>query len=219
MKTNDLISKIVQDNNHGHVICHPCFSFLKWVLFTVATLSIFIYFIGLKGNYQEFYNNNILFYQLIICTILSVSAGISAFILSIPGYEIKLLKHVPLITFVMWISLLFYGVYDEGYIDFKDGYLCLWEIILFSIIPAIIMFRMVSNRCPLDYKKISMLSVISITTLSSIATQLICGNNSAIHFLMWHILPIILLTYVAIFVGDYYFKNKEISSSIDILNK
>jgi len=50
MKTNDLISKIIQDNNHGHVICHPCFSFLKWALFTVVTLSIFIYFIGLKGN-------------------------------------------------------------------------------------------------------------------------------------------------------------------------
>lgn len=151
--------------------------------------------------------------SLISIILLALASLFSTYYLSTPRAQQSnsLLKAV-ISSALLWISAIIYLIYNEV-IDINisrliphTGINCTKNIFLLSIIPLALIFIILKKEYPTKLSQVSFYAAISATSLGALGTHLTCPTDNGTHIIVWHLLPISLITIAVTYFGKKILK-------------
>jgi hypothetical protein len=89
----------------------------------------------------------------------------------------------------------------EGY-----GWKCLRNIGVLAVPLGALMYCMISRLAPLRTGTAGWLAALSAAAAADLATRFICRNDHALHALVWHFIPVLVLGGAGVAVGRAVFR-------------
>lgn len=144
----------------------------------------------------------------ILFAALTVSAGASACHAAVPGRaSSKLMQWLPVGLLVGWMIILGcescwrHGL-TLGFANFGwRGLGCARTMTSLSVIPAIILLLMIRRAAPVQTGWGGMLAIVAAVGAAGLGLQLLCHAGNPMHFLVWHMSPILALGLLGIILG------------------
>jgi hypothetical protein len=203
LKTTDLIQKLSASNTSVHVVRLGGIEILKVVgvagLCILAAVSV----LGLREDFFDSLNSIFFIFESLVLLAVGILASASALTLSIPGRESRKTFLLPLVTLAIWVGLTGYSFlkYGQSPLLFKFGFACLSDIVLASLPPSALLFFLIRRAAPLKRDKVGFLILLSGAAYAALGVQLTCIDDSPVHVLLWHLLPVVVVAGLGIFVG------------------
>ncbi|MEQ1879241.1 MAG: NrsF family protein [Bdellovibrionia bacterium] len=138
-----------------------------------------------------------------------IFAAVAALVLSVPGNErARWLQSAAVLTFLGFIGLTVYGMWDPIYDATVYGHRqsCPVDISLFGLVPMVLLFWLVRQAAPLNWKWLSILITLGAFAPLAAVMQLTCMANS-LHNLVGHILPIFIMGCLVLYLSHRFLKS------------
>ena len=128
-----------------------------------------------------------------------VTAGILAFTMSVPaGEPSRLVRAVPLAMCLVWAPILASALADGSGLNLllqvTPHPSCVLSIAATALSPAALVLWMLRRAAPLDATRTAGFAGLASLAAGALGTQFVCANDAAAHHLVWHFIPIVLLT-------------------------
>lgn len=173
--------------------------------FCLAT-GVVVY--GLRSDLETTMQNPTFYLQTLFLLALAGLSAFSAFVLSIPDRKKPGLDIVPLVTLVLWVGVILVSGFHSEHFASGMGLSCAREIFVLGFLPGILLFIMIRQAAPLQLGKVGAFCALSVAGLGALGTQFICREDNALHVLVWHYTPVLLLGGFGILLGRVFFKWK-----------
>ncbi len=192
--------------------CHYIRS-LIFLFFTYALIFASISLFGVRSDIDLIFENHSLLVQLVLLMIAGLTATFATFKLTLPSEKISVLTWAMIITPVLLVGgvLAFcatMGTADDLISFYSHDLLIarLRRVVLISIIPTIFIIYMIRKGRPIHGSLIGLTSFMAITALSVAGCRLSCSIDSLYANLLWHYLPIAILSLFGFLIGRYLYK-------------
>jgi len=199
MKNEEFIQKLSQEPRKNKIESSRK-RFFKWFLSLIFCFLAGFSFLGIREEWRIVFKDPQLLMQNILLILIVISASFSALVLSSPGSERKKsLKFFVLTPVFLWGVLLLFSFHQSPIAG--NGYGCLQDILLFSTIPAILLFLVVKKGATILRSFSGFLILIASTSAGAWALQFTCHNDGFAHLLVWHFIPVATLGALGSFLG------------------
>jgi len=84
---------------------------------------------------------------------------------------------------------------------FNLGFTCLSDIILTSLPTSAVLFFLIRKAAPLKRDKVGFLVLLSGAAYAALGVHFTCIDDSPLHIVMWHLLPVVIVAVIGIFLG------------------
>lgn len=209
MNTDDLIQLFVREGA-ARPLRHPVQQTMLWVGGLLVYLMILLLMAGFRPDILTRLGVPGFWLELVLLFLLGVSASISAFCMSRPdGMQWPWSRYLPFPLMLLWALVAFVGA--RGQIDINNlwhsmtlgQFDCPWHILLFSAVPAIVIFMLIRMGAAIRYHWAGMMATLSVTSFAYLFMRLVENNDNPAHLIVWHALPILLLCIIGMFAGRY----------------
>lgn len=145
--------------------------------------------------------------ELIVAILMIGTSALSASYLALPdGNQKHHIRWLPVIPVLLLIVGLVYGVTTHPSSALvncvsKDHLACSIKVIVWSIAPTVMIFFTLQKAAPTRFYWAGGMAGLSSGSISYLLLVLIEKNNSAIHFLIFHFLPVVAVTVLAMMIG------------------
>ncbi|MBA2405995.1 MAG: DUF1109 family protein [Bdellovibrionales bacterium] len=207
MRNDELISELIKKNSGVKVLATPVQSFLRWLIVSLFSISVGVAILGVREDYQDIFKNASVWIPSLINFLLALASALSAFIMSIPDRHSKASYAIPVLTFIGWIGALALGP-DFGSNEHGFELLCLRDVIVLGIVPAIVLVTMLYKGAVLKSGLVGCFALMASASLGAFATQFICHDDAPLHILLSHLLPVVLVGVCGIFIGRKILRKK-----------
>ncbi len=206
MKTDELIQELVREGAPVKPLASPLVRFSRWFLASFFCLATGVVVYGLRTDLETAVQSPAFYLQILFLLALASLSAFSAFILSIPDYKKPGFDSVPLVTLFLWVSVIvFSGLRSERFAT-GMGFSCAREIFVLGFLPGLLLFIMIRQAAPLQLGKVGAFCALSVAGLGALGTQFICSNDNALHVLLWHYIPVLMLGGFGVLLGRVFFK-------------
>lgn len=195
MKTSDLIQDLTSQFKPRPTVKFTVLDFFKVFMAGLFCVLASIFILGLRADLAE----RMLSVRFILESIgLLVLAGVSilaAFRMSIPSDKNQHLHRIPILVFslILLSGVYSFFVYAHPFLYFGHGFACVSKITAVSILPAGILFAFVRRAAALKRSTTGVLVLLSGAAFGLLGVQLTCADSTALHVLLWHVLPAVAL--------------------------
>ncbi len=199
-----LIDGLANDLDDVKVMRHPLYCVVPWVLIGVFYIALALSVLGVRHNLSEKMADPLFIFEIMLTFFLSLSAAFAAIWLRYPDIRGQgWVLPVPLTLgtgFVAPTSLrTFMEVSSLPHIHV--GHQCYKHALIFGVIPAVLIW-VLSMRGKTTYPVLlSLMNSLSVGGLGYIGLRITCHADDAGHLCIYHILPYILLGFVAAVCG------------------
>jgi hypothetical protein len=205
MRTETLIHNLAKECQPVKPLGNPAVRFLKWFAATSLILSAVVLIWGPDPSPSLFFNPAFVI-QAAIMLCVSLSCALSAFILTVPDKK-NLKFHFMLGTIlILWFGLIVYLFLAADLSDSRPGYLCVSRTILFAALPSMLLFQMLKKAAPIKSGMVGLLASLSVLSVAGLGVQFFCQKALPAHILIWHIIPVCILSGIGFFLGRLVFK-------------
>lgn len=201
-KTEELIQNLADQASPVRPLPPVRVRLLRWLGAAVLCQAAGIAILGLRADAGAALLKADVILQSAGLILVSILSAFGAFSLSVPGEEKgPLLRKVPLLAVGAWMVLLLALVVQGKGIAAGMGLFCVRDILLLAVPPGVLLFIMVRAAYPLKLGWSGALAALSVAALGALGTQWICRNDSPMHVLLWHFLPVVFLGLVGVVLG------------------
>jgi hypothetical protein len=201
MNNDELISKLSLKNCPVKVVRLPYKSLLQWLGLSFLWLALIMSLIGVRKDFYHIFKDVTFILYCSILLGLAVSSAYSSLSFSIPDKHSRILYWTPYLSLVSWVLVLLLSVNDRTSSNFEDGFLCMRDILIFSSIPAFVLFRNVKQGSVLQTSITGIFCILGSGGLGALATQLTCQDSFGFHHLLWHVPSVVSLGLLGFFIG------------------
>ena len=210
MNDKNLIDELV--SNHSKV--KPTASIkarcIKWFLVCLLCLSSGISMLGLREDWTRLFTSPILLIQNVFILIGIVIAGVLAIKLSVPSATTKRsgIKFLYILGGLWAVILFSLGILNHASFDelAKLGFGCVRDIVVIGFVPGAALFIFIRQGIVLERKLVGVIGMVASFGIGVFGVQYTCHNDGALHILVWHFLPLIVLGGSGVVIGK---KNLE----------
>lgn len=201
MNTELLIQELISDCSPVKTLLPPLKRFFVWVFITLLWISFGVFVLAVPENLFKNLTNLTHLLQIGYMSILACITAAIAFYLSVPRKQ----SFFPsfflfLIIFLLPLSQLL--TIGEAHV-LGTGTKCLQNIFALSLPPGILFLIMLKKSFILKNKIGGIAALVATSTFASAGTRLICPNEASLHFLIWHILVILVFAILGWLVGKW----------------
>jgi hypothetical protein len=138
---------------------------------------------------------------------LALTAAGNAIMLSVPGASNRrATRVVPLIAAIAWGSLLWIRMTGLGdplaeIVATPRHPVCILLILTISALPAIWLFDTLRRAAPLEARWTGVFAALGALACGALGTQFVCPIDAPGHQLLWHFVPVIVLTSLGLAIG------------------
>jgi hypothetical protein len=201
MKTEDLILELSKTVTPVKRLESPLKRTMKWLSFTTLSLLSGVAIMGVREDIGLVIFNKYFWVQSFLLSVLAIASAVSAFLINIPGEKRKSLFIIPAITFIGWGLILLIFVTNVDRTSDGIGFACIRDISLLGLLPGVGLFIMLRKGAPLKIGFSGVLALLAISSIGALGTQFICSNDDPLHILLWHFLPVLILSLVGVIIG------------------
>jgi hypothetical protein len=206
MKSNELIQNLslnlqpVKSVKYG--LKEYSFALLAGLFSTLAGIAL----TGLRSDIQNIVLTASFITQSLALILLAILSTVSALQMSIPSLTKSVSQNIVLGTLAFWVMTLLYLLINSNSPFAGWGFSCSTEILLNSVVPAAVIFFMVSKAATLNRISTGWLILTAGAAFGAIATQFSCNSDDALHLLVWHTLPVVVIGLVGTLIGKFILK-------------
>lgn len=185
--------------------------FFLWFLVSSVSVFIGVLWVGPRFDVTVQLQNPRFLAEAITILVLSILSGVSALVYSVPETRIhSLYKRLPVFTLGVWVLVLGAAVlrllFIQGSWAVMPGWMCARTIFLMGIVPASFLFWMVKQAAPTHLGWSGSLCALAGASFAAFGVQFCCLAGEPIHVLLWHVLPVALLTVLGLRVGRTFLR-------------
>lgn len=172
---------------------------LSWVLVSVVLLTLASIAVGWRTDWPTQLNVYNLALLLAAC-----SAAYGALLLGTPCIDVpRRVYGAAMLSALLWGALLCakslhmgaWSTYVESF-HLLGSCMCAFEILLFSALPAWLMVYFLRCAAPTHFYITAALGALAATSLAVVASRFVHASDDALHLLLWHFAPALLITLI-----------------------
>ena len=208
--SDQLIGNLVNDGIKPVPKSHPLGLFLKWLIVTLVSSSAIICFMTSRGDLQQQMVSAIYLVEITSLFLITLSTSIVAVWLCYPD-----LRQSPKIVWLPFLPTIFFigvSIYRSMHPEMTviplpetvHGLDCSGCVTGFAVIPGFWMFH-VLRRHATTYPKIAgAISFVASASIGMLVLKFVEPNDSVLHFLTYHLSPMIILAFLGALLGKKY---------------
>lgn len=210
MKDNNLIDELVADHKRVKSVPSIKVRFFTWAFICFLCLATGVSLLGLREDWEILFQHPLLLTQNITILLGVFVSGALGIRLSQPGGTSK--KKVKKVLYglsIIWILILLgIGTLSNASLDElgQFGFGCIKDILIIGGIPGIALFFFIQQGIVMERKITGFIAMVASFGLGAYGVQFTCHNDGALHILVWHFFPLILLGCSGVFFGQFFLK-------------
>lgn len=200
----ELIDRLAQDTAAVKPAPHPYMLSLKWMGGAVAYLFLSLMLSGLRTDLMLKLHEPWFVAEIAALVCIFVTTSLSAALLSFPDmHQMRRVAFAPVITFALFVLVMFLAwLADSPPAPLPvHSFECTVSIALFSLLPAVWTFFEIRKFASTHYHWAGCIALLFAFSIGAIWLRLYEINDSIIHVIQWHYLPIIAFGIVGLWLG------------------
>ena len=182
---------------------------LKWMIINILCVGSGLAIFGFREDWVNLFTNPLNLLQNILIIFSVISSGFAAFTMARPGQLNK--KTIPfiLLPFLLWLGLLILKIFISGFnpaMFFKISLMCIKDILIFGMIPSFALIFFIKDGIVLKRGFFGLFATLASFGIGAWASQFTCHSNDPVHILTWHFLPLVVLSYLGVFLATKFKK-------------
>lgn len=172
-----------------------------WSLFALAWVTAGAYALGPRADLLAKVRDPAFLVEGALLVVVSVLAGRTAFLLSVPGAEPD--SHgriVPLMGVLVWTCVI---AGSQAAASDAVAWSCAAKMCALTVLPAVTALFMLHRAAPLRPRWTGMFALLSAASLALLGTRLLCARDDPRHVLLWHLVPLLALVGLGARVGRW----------------
>lgn len=190
--------------------CYP--RILMFILASYCLVFGAIVWFGFRSDISVLYNNHALLIQLFLLLIAGLMATAATFRLAVPCEHVGKGNYVLIgmaTAIIIGVSAYCAMMGDPNDLNHLNQAM-IWgrikRIALISLLPTLLMVYMMRRARPVHASLVGFSSFMAISSLSVTGCKLSCPIDSLYINLVWHYLPIIVISVLGYIIGRYLYK-------------
>ena len=205
----DLIDKLAQDTAAVKPAPHPYMLSLKWVGASAIYLAVSLAISGLRPGLTEKFHEP--WFAAEIATLLGIfiATSLSAALLAFPDLHQKRgAAFAPVLTFALFLLVIFFAWNaDNPPAPMPThSFECTLSITLVSLLPAAWTFYAMRQYASTHYRLAGGIALLSAFSVGALWLRLHEVNDSVIHLIQWHYLPMLVFGLIGLWLGRVLLK-------------
>ena len=206
MSTEQLIGRLVRDARPVKRSARPLVLFAGWSAITLFCLAVGILMFGAREDLESLWHESgFIVHTLIVCSVTVLSAA-AAFAVSFPDRQRRFIvgsSTIALAAWLVWIITVL-ATSSEPYTG--HGWRCLRNIAVLSVPLVALTYLLINRAAPLRAGMAGWLGALSAVAAADLATRFVCRNDHALHALIWHFAPVLVLGVAGALLGRVAFR-------------
>jgi len=206
---NELIDKLARDGTAVKPAPHPYMLSLKWMGWAAAYLLVSLMFSGLRPDLASKFHEPWFVAEIAVLFGIFVATSLSASLLSFPDiHQMRRIAFAPVLTFALFVLvMLFAWRADNPPAPLPvHSFQCTLGITMLSLLPAAWMFYVMRKFASTHYHLAGCCALLFAFSIGAIWLRLYEVNNSIMHVIEWHYLPMIVFGIVGLWLGKVMLK-------------
>jgi hypothetical protein len=207
--TDELINKLVQDAATVKPAPHPYKLSLAWIGWAAAYLVVSFIFSGLRPDLAVKLHEPWFVAEIAALACIFVATSLSASLLSFPDiHQLRRVAYAPVFTFVLFVAVMFLAWRaDNPPAPLPmHSFRCTMGITMLSLLPAAWMFYAMRKFASTHYHLAGSCALLFAFSIGAIWLRLYEVNDSIIHVIEWHYLPMIAFALAGLWLGKLILK-------------
>ncbi|MCB1934747.1 MAG: DUF1109 domain-containing protein [Nitrosomonas sp.] len=204
-----LIKTLSNDTAKIQPAPHPYLLSLKWAVATVAYLSLLLVIFGLRPDFLQAIENPWFVVEILALFSIFVATLVTTSLLAFPDiHQKRAIAFAPILMVSMFLVVIFFAWNaDHPPASLPDHtYECTLCIILASLLPAVWTFYSLRKLASVHYRLAGGLALLSATSIGALWLRLYEVNDSIIHVVEWHYLPMFVIGLIGLWLGEIVLK-------------
>lgn len=218
---DDIITKLSEQKTPSKRLWSPL---KRSVLFMLGVLSLLLCLGGLvlattslslRADIEERMVDAVFLIEISIMMLIIFTSTYASFILSVPEGRYSLFaRRIPCIGLLVMV-LVMVLTHDIEWHDMPEkilkecnhqGVICTIEIVIIALIPTAILTYMAKRSASVMHGHLGFSMLLMASSMGYILQRLVEENNNIYHLLLWHIIPVIILSLIGIKIGKIIFR-------------
>lgn len=205
----ELINKLAQDTTAVKPAPHPYMLSLKWVGAAVAYLAVSLAVSGLRPGLMEKFHEPWFAAEIAALLGIFIATSVSAALLAFPDLHQKRgAAFAPMLAFALFLLvILFAWNADSPPAPMPmHSFECTLSITLVSLLPAAWTFYAMRQYASTHYRLAGGIALLSAFSVGALWLRLHEVNDSVIHLIQWHYLPMLVFGLIGLRLGKVLLK-------------
>ena len=205
----ELIDKLAGDTAAVKPAPHPYMLSLQWMGWAAAYLAVSLMFSGVRPDLLSKFHEPMFVAELAALVGILAATSLSASLLSFPDmHQLRRVAYAPLIMFALFVAVMFAAWQaDNPPAPLPmHSFRCTLFITLVSLLPAAWIFYVMRKFASTHYYLAGCCALLFAFSIGAIWLRLYEVNNSIIHVIEWHYLPMIAFGLLGMWLGKVMLK-------------
>lgn len=206
---DELINKLAQDTSTLKPAPHPYTLSLQWMGVAMAYLVVALMFSGVRPDLLAKLHEPLFVAELAALIGIFVTTSLSASLLSFPDlHQLRRVTFAPVIAFALFVVVMFIAWQADNPPASLPihSFECTMSITMVSFLPAVWIFYAMRKFASTHYHLAGCCTLLFAFSIGAIWLRLYEVNNSIIHVIEWHYLPMIAFGMAGLWLGKVFLK-------------
>jgi hypothetical protein len=209
-KSDQTIAKLVAGNDRTIAASRPFGLFLKWLLVTLFSTAVIISFMQPREDISRQLASPLYLAEIGSLFLIILTTSMSAIWLCYPDLRQKpKTALLPLLPAAVFAGLSLYRLLHPELTAIPPpekvhGLDCMGCITALAFVPGLWMFHLLRRHATTYPRGAGAVSFLAAASIGILVLKLVEPNDSVLHLLAWHLLPMILLTFLGAWLGKKY---------------
>ena len=206
MATNDLIDSLVRDLEPVSPLPLPAVRLWRWAAGSVALVAATVAVLGRRGDFATAVFTQPFLAHALFLILAAVSSAGAALALAIPGEPLRAWRRVApplaLAAWVAWLAGELMPFAATGGAPWPAaGWGCVAKAFAIGVTPGLLMAVMVGRAAPGDVRGTVTFAALAAAAVVALGVELTCPLDGAMHLLLWHAGPVMVVVLLAALFG------------------
>lgn len=201
---DELISKLAQDAPPVKPAPHPVVLSIEWMTVAVGYLGVALMFSGLRPDLMLKLQEPWFAAEIAALAGIFVATCLSAALLSFPDlHQMRRVALAPALTFTLFVLVIFFAWHaDNPPAPLPiHSFQCTLSITLLSVLPAAWIFYVMRKFASTHHHWAGSIALLSAFSVGALWLRLYEPNDSIMHVIQWHYLPMIFIGLFGMWLG------------------
>ena len=199
MQTELLIARLARQAEPVRVLPPPRTQLRRWALVSLASVVAGVAWFGVRSDAATRLVSPEFLVRVGLVLALATTAARQALSSSVPGDEPDGFRRVvPPLLLALWAGAIVWPLLGPSMVERLAAVRwhpeCAWQMAIVAAAPAAWMFRQIGRAAPWALGWTSVQAALAASAAGALAAQGICGLDGAGHQLLWHVVPLLVMT-------------------------
>lgn len=199
MQTELLIARLARQAEPVRVLPPPRALLRRWAVVALLSVVVGLAWFGVRGDAAARVGSPDFLTQALLAIALATVAAHHALSSSVPGGDPHgVQRAMPLLLLAIWAAALAWPILGPSLAERLGAVrwhpACAWQMAAVAVVPAAWMFRHIGRAAPYALGWTSLQAALAAAGAGAVAVQGICGLDGAGHQVLWHVVPLLVIS-------------------------